>query len=69
MKYQFTFYNTERKYKPITVTITPRPHEKIQSLKKRAIQKACAERYWAWDEMLYKYKYDKFRYRVLKEDE
>ena len=37
MKYQFTFYNTENKYKPITVTITPRPKELFSSMRTRAV--------------------------------
>ncbi len=68
MKYQFTFYNMENKYKPITVTITPRPHEKIKDMKTRAVRKACAERRWTYHDLMYKYNYTKFRYRVLRED-
>ena len=68
MKYQCTFYNTEKKYKPITVTLTPRPHEKMESLRRRAILKACAERGWGFDEMIYKYKYQKYRYRLLTDE-
>lgn len=69
MKYQFTFYNMENKYKPITVTVVPRPHEKIKSLKTRAVLKACAERHWGYTDLMYKYGYTKFRYRPIKEDE
>ena len=68
MKYQFTFYNIENKYKPITVTVVPRPQEKISSLKTRAVRKACAERHWQPTDLMYKYKYQRYRYRVLRED-
>jgi hypothetical protein len=67
-KYQFTFSNPENKYKPITVTLIPRPHEKIASLKKRAVEKVCAERYWTIHDMAYKYNYTCYKYRTIKED-
>lgn len=67
--FQFTFYNVEHKYKPITVTITPRsPNEKFASLKRRATQKVCAERQWTLDEMIYKYCYTKLRFRQVDKD-
>ena len=68
MKYQFTFYNPDHKYKPITVTLVPRPKEKFSALKKRAVEKVCAERYWTIHDMLYRFNYTKFRWRTLKED-
>ena len=68
VKYQFTFYNTENKYKPITVTVVPRPQEKIRSLKTRAVIKACAERHWTYTDLMYKYNYRSFKWRILKED-
>lgn len=63
--FQFTFYDKERRYKPITVTIVPRPQEKFSSLKTRAVKRACAERHWSYDEMIYKYGYKNFRYRQV----
>lgn len=67
-KIQFTFYNPEGKYKPITVTLTPRSeHEKISELKSRAIQKVKAERLWSNSDLLVKYKYTKCRFREVDE--
>ena len=68
MKFNFIFKNPENKYRPIIVTLTPRPHEKISSLKVRAVQKVCAERHWTYDEMIFKYGYKSYEYKIYKED-
>lgn len=64
--FQFTFYDREKRYRPITVTIVPRnENEKIASLKQRAIKKAMAERGWSIHDMMYKYGYTSYRFKQV----
>ena len=66
--FQFTFYNPDHKYRPITVTVTPRnTKETISSLKNRAVKKACAERHWTVFDMTKKYNYTVYRCRQVNE--
>lgn len=68
-KYQFTFTNPENKYKPITVTLIPKQHEKIKELKSRAVQKACIERRWTIHDFMYKYGYTRYIWRTIKTED
>lgn len=47
---------------PISATIKTLPHEKISSMKKRAIQKILIERGWNLTELTEKYHYTKIRF-------
>lgn len=68
-KMQFTFYNPTHQYMPITATIKIRDtKEKISFLYLRAIEKVCIERSWTKKELVEKYGYTKYRYRLIKED-
>lgn len=67
-KMQFTFYEPNHHYKPITVTIKiNNDKEKISQLYHRAVQKACVERNWTINDMVKVYGYTKYCYRLLKE--
>lgn len=65
-KIQFTFYNPTHKYKPITVTITPKDKEKMSSMYQRAYEKMKAERHWT-DKDVQQYEYTKWRFRQVDE--
>ena len=68
-KMQFTFYNPTHQYMPITATIKIRDtKEKISFLYLRAIEKVYIERSWTKKELVEKYGYTKYRYRLIKED-
>lgn len=68
-KIQFTFYNPTHQYMPITATIKIRDtKEKMSSLYDRAVEKVCVERSWTRKELVEKYGYTKYRYRLIKED-
>lgn len=64
MKMQFTFYNPTHKYKPITITITPKENERLSQMYQRAYIKLKVERHWT-DKDIKKYEYTKWRFRQV----
>ena len=68
MKYQFTFYDPNNHYKPISTIITAKPHEKFSSMKDRAVKAVCAKRYWSVNDMV-NFGYTKMRFRKVVEAE
>lgn len=68
LKYQFTFYDPTKHYKPISTIITPAPHEKFSSMKKRATLAVCIARNWTVEELV-KFGYSKIRYRKVENKE
>ena len=68
-KYQFTFYNSEGKYKPISTIIQPTNNkETITQMFRRAIYNVRSSRSWSEEELISKYKYDRWKYRAIRED-
>ena len=65
MKYQFTFYDVEKQYMPISVTITAKPHEKFSEMKQRATIKVMLERQWTFKDLTEKYHFTKIRFRKI----
>lgn len=64
-KYQFTFYDTSGKYKPVSTIITPRDeHEKFSQLKERATAEVCAKRHWSKADLV-NFGYTRYRWRFV----
>ena len=68
-KYQFTFYNSEGKYKPISTIIQPiNNKETITQMFLRAKYNVRTTRGWTEEELIEKYKYNRWKYRAIKEN-
>ena len=69
IKYQFTLFDKQNRYRPISTIITPR-HQKetFTEMRARAIYKLRTDRGWSEKDLLVKYGYNTYKFRPVREN-
>ena len=68
IKYQFTLFDKQNRYRPISTIVTPRhSKETIKEMRERAIYKLRTDRGWSEKELLVKYGYNTCKFRAVNE--